>query len=249
MAYRLKLIVAYDGRPFAGFQSQANGNAVQDHLERAFQEIARAPVRVHGAGRTDAGVHAIAQAAHVELVARTLDARQWVAALNTHLPATLRVLRCTYVPVTFHARFSARGKVYRYRIWNDAVLPPLDLGRAWHVPVPLDVDTMRSEAQAFLGRHNFAAFAANRGKPVEHAIRTIDGVQLRASGRSVVLQFSGEGFLYKMVRLMTGALVRCGHGKSPAGEIVHRLRAPESSSPSARLVAPAEGLYLVRVRY
>ncbi len=249
MAQRLKLVVGYDGRPFAGFQSQANRNAVQDHLERAFAEITQLPVRVHGAGRTDAGVHALAQAAHVELPARTLATRQWVAALNTHLPPTIRVLRCSSVSATFHARFSARGKVYRYRIWNDAVLPPLDYGRAWHVPVPLDVNTMRRETQAFLGRHDFAAFAANRGQPIEDTTRTIDAVQLRASGRSIVLQFSGDGFLYRMVRLMTGALVRCGHGKSPAGEIARRLRTPEISSPASRLVAPAAGLYLVRVRY
>src|SRR4051794_21014262 len=122
MPQRLKLIVAYDGAPFAGWQSQPSGNTIQDHLERAFTAVTGEPRRVHGAGRTDAGVHALARCAHVELADRSRVAGQWPHALNASLPATIRVLSCRYVPASFHARFSANGKVYRYRVWNHAIL-------------------------------------------------------------------------------------------------------------------------------
>src|SRR5438067_6784607 len=175
MARRLKFIVAYDGAPFAGWQSQSHRNTVQDHLERAFERIAGTSVRVHGAGRTDAGVHALAQCAHADVTRRTpID---WVAALNAHLPREIRVLRCVRAPADFHARYSAKGKIYTYRIWNAPVLSPFELGRAWHLPgAPLDVGALKNAAALFVGTHDFAAFAANRGKagPVEpDTVRTI----------------------------------------------------------------------------
>jgi tRNA pseudouridine38-40 synthase len=249
MPQRLKFVVAYDGAPFAGWQSQTNGDTVQDRLEHAFRTVTSQDVRVHGAGRTDAGVHALGQVAHVELPARSLPAATWPAALNASLPPTIRVLRCSYVPSTFHARFSATGKLYRYRIWNSPILPPLEHSRAWHVPAPLDLELMRTEAQCFLGQHDFASFAANRGKPNENTVRTIQQVQLRRRGACVAVEVSGDGFLYKMVRLMVGALVRCARGKAAPGEIRQRLEAPAQTPATARLAAPAEGLYLVLVRY
>jgi tRNA pseudouridine38-40 synthase len=249
MTSRLRFVVAYDGAPFAGWQSQKNGNTVQDYLERAFGIVAHQAVRVHGAGRTDAGVHALAQSAHADVPGQALRPAEWVAALNASLPPTIRVLRSQYARATFHARFSAKGKIYRYRIWNDSVLPPLEHARAWHVPGPLDLAAMAREAEAFLGRHDFASFAANRGKPGEETVRTINSARVRRSGKCVSLEFSGDGFLYKMVRLMAGALVRRGRGHAPAGEISRRLDAPKVLLPTARLVAPAGGLFLVRVRY
>lgn len=249
MPQRLKFIVAYDGAPFAGWQSQASGNTVQDHLERAFGLVAGAPVRVHGAGRTDAGVHALAQCAHVELSHRSLPAQQWPLALNAHLSPTIRVLRAAYVQSTFHARFSARGKTYRYRIWNDRILLPLELGRAWHVPARLDIDALETAAQLFAGRNDYAAFAANRGKPEQSTIRTIELVRSKRHGRCIELEFSGDGFLYKMVRLMVGAVVRCASGRDTATEIRNRLKHPRDSCIHSRFVAPPHGLFLVRLRY
>src|ERR1700682_2279097 len=164
MSQRLKLIIAYDGGPFAGWQSQSNGKAVQDHLEPAFKRIGGAPVRVHGAGRTDAGVHALAQCAHVDLANHRVPFDRWLPALNAVLPATIRVLRCQRVSDDFHARFSAKGKVYRYRIWSAAVLPPIEYGRAWHVTGPLNFETMKCAAATFVGSHDFGAFAASHGK-------------------------------------------------------------------------------------
>jgi len=142
MSRRLKLIVAYDGAPFAGWQSQSHGNTVQDHLERAFERVTGEPVRVHGAGRTDAGVHAFAQCAHVDVL-KFLPADRWIKALNALLPSAIRVLRCRYVSQDFHARLSAKGKIYRYRFWTAPVLSQFDYGRAWHIPQPLHSQTLK----------------------------------------------------------------------------------------------------------
>ena len=249
MPSRLKLIVAYDGAPFSGWQSQPNGNGIQDHLENAFQCICSERPRVHGAGRTDAGVHALAQCAHVDIPLRRYGADRWRSALNGVLPATIRILQCRFVTESFHARFSAKGKIYRYRIWNGEVLPPLENGRAWHVREPLDRTAIAASAQLFIGRHDFASFAANRGAPVADSTRTIRRVLVRQSGDLLSLEFEADGFLYKMARLMAGALVEVGSDKTSPDEIRGRLRHPTQRSSQARNVAPACGLFLVRVRY
>src|SRR5919108_6255201 len=124
MSQRLKLTITYDGAPFAGWQSQSHRNTIQDHLERAFERVLGKPVRVHGAGRTDAGVHALAQCAHVDLPDRRLSAARWTDALNALLPPAIRILRCRYVTDDFHARLSAKAKIYHYKIWSGPVLPP-----------------------------------------------------------------------------------------------------------------------------
>jgi len=247
MSRRLKLIFAYDGAPFAGWQSQSHRNTVQDHLERAFERVTGGAVRVHGAGRTDAGVHALAQCAHVDVSNKFLPADRWIKALNALLPPAIRVLRCRYVSNDFHARLSAKGKIYRYRIWNTAVLPPFEYRLAWHVARPLDLKVMKSAAKYFVGTHDFAGFAANRGKPEPSTVRTINSVRVRKRGACVTIEFDGDGFLYKMVRLMVGALVKCALGKMHVEDITVRLKSSEPSC--ARFAAPAEGLFLVRVRY
>jgi tRNA pseudouridine38-40 synthase len=249
MPVRLKLIVAYDGAPFSGWQSQPNGNGIQDHLEKAIGQICSKPVRVHGAGRTDAGVHALAQCAHADLPARRYSLERWRSALNGILPAAIRIMECRVVPESFHARFSAKGKIYRYRIWNDEVLPPLENGRAWHVRERLDCDAIEAAARLFIGRHDFASFAANRGAPVADTARSIRRIRVVRRGHSLSMEFEADGFLYKMARLMAGALVDVGSGKASPAEIRSRLAYPKRAFPKARNVAPAEGLFLVRVRY
>jgi tRNA pseudouridine38-40 synthase len=246
MPRRLKLIVAYDGAPFAGWQSQSHRNTVQDHIERAFERITEGAVRIHGAGRTDAGVHALAQCAHVD-VSKILPADRWIKALNALLPSAIRVLRCRYASQEFHARLSAEGKIYRYRIWSAPILPPLEYRRAWHIAPPFDLKILKSVAKHFIGTHDFAAFAANRGKPESTTVRTIISVRVRQKGPCVTIEFDGNGFLYKMVRLMVGGLVECARGKMRVEEIISRLRS--GTIEPARFAAPAEGLYLVRVRY
>lgn len=246
-ARRLKLILAYDGAPFAGWQSQSHGNTVQDHLERVFERVSGETVRVHGAGRTDAGVHALAQCAHADISEKLLSPQRWVAALNALLPPTIRVLRCRYVSNDFHARLSVKGKIYRYKIWTSSVLPPFEYHRAWHVARPLDLTVIKAAAKHFVGTHDFAGFAANRGNPELSTVRTINSVRVRQNGPCITIEFDGNGFLYKMVRLMVGALVKCAVGKMRIEEISARLKLTELRSP--RFAAPAEGLFLVRVRY
>lgn len=247
MPARLKLTVAYDGAGFAGWQSQAHQNTIQDHLERAFYRVTGKRLRVHGAGRTDAGVHALAQCAHVDLADRRLSAARWIAALNGNLPPAIRVMRCAYVSKTFHARYSAKAKIYRYRIWSARILLPLESERAWHIATPLSLSSMKAAAKTFVGKHDFAAFAASRGKKEESTIRTISSVRVRKNGPCIAIDFEGDGFLYKMVRLITGAIVQCGLGKSDVAEISRRLNSECSNA--KRFVAPAAGLFLVRVRY
>ena len=247
MSQRLKLIVAYDGARFAGWQSQSHRNTIQDHLERAFEGVGGERMRVHGAGRTDAGVHALAQCAHVDVVEKSLSAARWTGALNALLPPTIRVLRCHYVSKRFHARHSAKGKVYRYTIWSAPVLPPFKYGRVWHVNAPLDFEVLKGAANRFVGTHDFAGFAANRGKPENSTVRTIYSVQARRHGPCLTIEFDGDGFLYKMVRLIVGSLVRCALGKSSVEEVTDRLAAGRIGQ--VRFAARAEGLFLVRVRY
>ena len=247
MSRRLKVIVAYDGAPFAGWQSQSHRDTVQDHLERAFERVTGGAGRVHGSGRTDAGVHALAQCAHIDLANKRLPTERWVEALNALLPQAIRVVRCRYVSNDFHARLSAKGKIYRYRIWNAPVLPPFEYRRAWHIARPLDLKVMKSAAKYFVGTLDFAGFAANRGRLERSTVRTINSVRIRQNGPCITIEFDGNGFLYKMVRLVVGALVKCALGKMRIEEIRARLKSMELDSP--RFTAPAEGLFLVRVRY
>jgi tRNA pseudouridine38-40 synthase len=249
MGSRLKLIVSYDGASFSGWQSQANRNTIQDHLESALQRICSKPVRVHGAGRTDAGVHALAQCAHVDLPSRRYEPDRWVSALNGILPPTIRVMQCRFVSEAFHARFSAKGKTYRYRIWNAAVLPPLENDRAWHVVNPLHFDNMVSAAKEFCGEHDFVSFSANRGTPETNTVRIIRAVRLRRAGPCISIEFDGDGFLYKMVRMMVETLVRIGLDKLSPQDIKARLSHSRKAISHGRIAAPADGLFLVRVRY
>lgn len=243
---RWKLTIAYEGEPYAGWQSQPGGKAVQDVVEGALAKITGRRTVLHGAGRTDAGVHALGQCAHFEGGESRLQAEDWQRALNAGLPASIRIMQCEQVSEDFHARFSAKGKIYRYVIRNDAVLPPLEAGRVWHVPQELDVQRLKEAGRIFTGRHNFAAYAANRGTQPHSTERTIGEIRVVKRGRLLTLTFEGEGFLYKMVRMLTAAMVRTAQNRTPAEELEARLR---DGNPKWNHVAPAEGLYLVKVLY
>lgn len=244
---RLKLVITYDGRKFRGWQSQATRDGVQDFLEKRFAEIVGRRVVVHGSGRTDAGVHALGQIAHAEVPCDLVPLARWTAALNASLPPEIRVLRTSRAPPDFHARFDACGKIYTYRIWNDTLLHPMEIGRAWFMPVPLDFARLREAAQCFTGTHDFASFAANRGQPELGTVRTIRAVRVTRRGPLITLRFEGSGFLYKMVRLLTGTLVRVAQGKLDAAFIRELLAEPGKRK--SNYTAPAEGLYLSRVFY
>jgi tRNA pseudouridine38-40 synthase len=246
---RLKLLIAYDGRPFRGWQSQATKDAVQDHLEAAFANTIGEKVSVQGSGRTDAGVHALAQIAHADVPAARLEVGAWQGALNNFLPPEIRVLRVTKAAPEFHARFDARGKIYTYRIWNDSYLHPLEIGRVWHMPSTLDLEILRAGLELLQGKHDFAGFAANRapGYAAEDTVRTIQQIALTRRGDLLTLRFEGDGFLYKMVRLLTGTLVRCAQGRAELSFIKELLAGQGARKTS--FAAPAEGLYLTRVLY
>jgi tRNA pseudouridine38-40 synthase len=248
MPARLKLTLAYDGTSFAGWQSQTHGNTIQDRIETAIRSVIGKDVRVHGAGRTDAGVHALGQCAHIDLPDRARSPNDWQRTLNALLPAQIRVLRSRYVSNEFHARFSAIAKTYRYRIWAAPVLPPFEVGRAWNITAPLDFEELKSAAGMFEGKHDFKAFTANRGKPNASTVRTIHRVRTRKVGALITVEFEGDGFLYKMVRLIVGSMVECALEKISLQIVGDRFSSPLKAN-LARAVAPAAGLILVRIRY
>ena len=242
---RVKFTIAYDGASFAGWQSQAHGRAVQDVIEAALEKISGTRIVLHGSGRTDSGVHALAQSAHADVPDR-LSVPDWMRALNALLPPTIRIMRAQRAKADFHARFDARGKIYRYVIYRGPVLPPAQFGRAWHEPRDLDLVRLREAARVFVGRHDFAAFSANRGGTVTDTRRTIKDVGVRVNGPAIALVFEGEGFLYKMVRMMTASIVRVAKEQDTVENLRVLLR---EGGPRTNQVAPAEGLCLVRVLY
>lgn len=250
---RLRLTIAYDGRPFAGWQSQPGGNTVQDHLERVVATILKLenPVPVHGSGRTDTGVHALAQVAHCEVPdGCRMDVVAWRRALNVHLPPAIRVLEVARAAENFHARFEATGKTYRYRLWHDEILPPLEAGLVWHVPHALDFDLLAAACARCEGEHDFAALSANRGDGKDEGrdtVRKVWSVQVERSGPLVTMDFHGNGFLYKMVRMLTGSIVRVAQKRAALSWLEYLLTAP--SGEKTHHTAPANGLYLMRVDY
>jgi tRNA pseudouridine38-40 synthase len=245
---RLKLTLAYDGAAFRGWQSQPGGGAVQDVLRETLTRLAGgARADVQGAGRTDAGVHALGQVAHADVPDGRGDALYWQRALNATLPPALRVMCCRRVADDFHARYAATGKSYDYLLWTAPVLPPHLAGRAWHVQPPPDPAVLRRVARRLAGRHDFRGFSANRGTPVRDTRRHLRRVTVRGRGPEIRLRFEGDGFLYKMVRMLVAAMVRAGQGRASVADVRARLAGRETDLP--RAVAPGDGLYLVRVVY
>lgn len=243
---RILLEISYHGAGFNGWQSQADGNTIQDHLEKAFAAIGSPETRLHGAGRTDAGVHANAQCAHADVADGRFASATWRDALNAHLPASIRVMEVREVPTDFHARFSAIGKIYTYTLWNAPAAHPLLADRSWHVPWTLDFTALRAACELFTGTHDFTAFSARRSKEPESTVRTIHRIEPILEGQKIQLRFEGEGFLYKMVRTLAAAAVRHASGRCGLEELEERLR---NGSPAFSHTAPASGLCLEKVLY
>ncbi len=244
---RLKLTLAYDGAAFRGWQSQPGGGAVQDVLQTAMTRLAGGKkVSVQGSGRTDAGVHALGQVAHAD-VPEDRGADFWPRALNATLPPALRILACRRVAEDFHARYSATGKTYDYLLWTGPVLPPHWAGRAWHVQPAPDFAALRRAAKVLVGRHDFRGFSANRGTPVRDTRRHLRRISVTRDGPVIRLRFEGDGFLYKMVRMLVAAMVRVGQGRASVADLRARLNGHPTDL--RRDVASADGLYLLRVAY
>lgn len=249
---RFRLTVGYDGRSFEGWQSQPGGNTIQDCLLETIQRICPGVSTLQGAGRTDSGVSAEGQVAHFDVPADwRMDGEAWVKALNAHLPPTVRIFACEAVASDFHARFSALGKVYRYRIFVGPVLPPLEYGLAWHRR-ELDVEGYLGALQWFVGTHYFRAFSANRGDGHDETRdtgRTLYSIVEVPSGPDrVVVDIHGNGFLYKMIRFLVGTAFYVSAGKLSEEQVVTWL-AEEAPGEKAPYCAPPDGLSLQEVRY
>jgi len=244
---RFKLTIAYDGTAYAGWQVQPHQPSVQQTIEKTLKGIVGHDVKIHGSGRTDQGVHARGQVAHVDLMTR-MSSESICRALNARMPHDVRILKVTVARPDFHARRSAEGKEYRYFVWNGARVLPDKRLYVTHVYRQLDVKAMRAAAQHFIGRHDFASFTANPQRVVESTVRTIFSFTVRKIGREVVFRVSGEGFLYKQVRSMVGFLLRVGEG-AECPEAVRELL--DSCAPRKARVpsAAAQGLFLWRVWY
>jgi tRNA pseudouridine38-40 synthase len=253
---RLKLTLAYDGRPWKGWQSQPGGETVQDQVEAAMRDLMAHRVSVQASGRTDTGVHALGQVAHVDVPeSMRLKPEAWVRAINVRLPHSIRVLAVEEVSPDFHARFGAKGKVYEYRIWRAGVLSPFEDGRAWHLHGKLDLDLLRQGAVILCGTHNFARLSANRGDMSEDErrendeglTRTISRIDVHEEGDVLRLVFEGDGFMYKMVRMLVGSMVHVARGREPLSWLRDLVEDP--TGVKTHHTAPADGLYLVRVIY
>lgn len=246
---RLKLTIAYDGTGYAGWQVQKSGVAVQEVIEKALKNIFGVDFRLHGSSRTDAGVHARGMIAHVDIPREKfkMAPRKLSLALNAHLPEDIRIMGAARASQDFHARFRATGKQYRYFIYNHHAMEPLLRTQAWHVPQPLDLAKMRQAARAFIGKHDFEAFAANRRYKMKSTIRTVTRCEIRRAGPLLTFIIVGDGFLYKMCRGIVGTLVQVGQSKFPPSEIPEMIRAKDRRA--AGMSAPAHGLVLWKVFY
>ncbi len=269
----LKLTLAYDGTSFSGWQVQRNSPkpTIQETLEQAAHRVLGERVRVVGSGRTDAGVHALGQVAHIK-VRTSMPLRRIRQALNGTLPPAITITHLEDAPTNFHAQHQARSKCYRYQMVTGDYVLPFERPYVHHVRVPLNIALMRREAQALLGRHAFAPFQKQGGHPVHDTRRTVTAVRLiragpgsgAGAGRRLTFEIEGNGFLYGMVRRIVGTLLNVGRGYSPPGTIVRILRKRkrghsgfpsrlEKSRMSPLLIAgpsaPARGLCLLKVDY
>jgi tRNA pseudouridine38-40 synthase len=243
---RYRLILEYDGGPFVGWQRQDNGASVQGALEEAILKLSGETVTVTGAGRTDAGVHALGQVAHFDLV-KEFAADKIRDALNHFLrPAPVAVLESRIVDSEFHARFSAKARHYLYRILCRRAPPALERDHVWHIVRDLDAEAMHAAAQALIGAHDFTTFRAAECQ-AKSPLKTLDRLDVSRAGDEIHINASARSFLHNQVRSMVGSLKLVGEGKWTKSDLASALKAKDRSECGP--VAPPDGLYLVRVDY
>lgn len=246
---RFKLTIAFDGTAYHGWHAGRSGNGVSDHIEKALAVVFPSARSLVSSSRTDSGVHALGLVAHFDLPEKeaTVPARRLMPSLNALLPADIRVLSAARTCASFHARFGATSKQYRYQVWNASVMNPLLQGRAWHVPHEVDLAAMREAASILCGRHDFRAFTSRRDGVLRESSRFLKRCDIRRSGALLTFIIEGDGFLYKMCRGIVGTLVKTGRGRMTCSEVAKLLIHPENNV--GRLNAPAHGLTLWKVSY
>ena len=243
---RFKLLIEYDGGPFVGWQWQANGPSVQARIELALEQLDPSKPDVRGAGRTDAGVHALGQVAHTDL-AKTWEPERLREALNAHLrPDPITILAAESVADDFDARFSAINRSYLFRILNRRPPPALERGKVWHVPRLLDVEAMHVAALSVLGHHDFTTFRSTQCQAAS-PVKTLDRLSVSRVGQEVHISAGARSFLHNQVRSLVGSLKMVGEGRWPVSAMRKALEARDRAACAA--MAPPEGLYLVRVDY
>lgn len=243
---RFRLVIEYDGGPFVGWQRQDNGPSIQGALEDAIEQFSGARVTVTGAGRTDAGVHALGQVAHFDLE-KEFTADKVRDALNHFLrPSPVVVLEAAIAADDFHARFSATERHYLFRILNRRAQPALDAGKVWHVTARLDADAMHEAAQSLVGQHDFTTFRAAECQ-AQSPVKTLDRIDVSRRGEEIHIQTSARSFLHHQVRSFVGSLKLVGEGKWSPRDLKAALDACDRSACGP--VSPPDGLYLVKVDY
>ena len=245
---KLLLKIAYNGRDFCGWQVQPNGKTVQGEMSRAVEEAYGCKINVTGCSRTDSGVHALEYYCTLDVPenAPKIPVDRVPSALNVRLPESITVYEAKEVGSDFHARYSVKKKTYEYVIDNGYQRDPFLFGRAWHIKTPLDADKMNEVAKSFIGKHDFSAFMAS-GSEIEDATRTVFDAEVERVGSRVIFRVTADGFLYNMVRIMTGTLADVSCGRIEAGGIGRIIELCERKN--AGVTAPADGLYLKHVEY
>ena len=247
MSRRYKIVLAYDGTAYSGYQVQDNGVSVQQRLEEVLEYLDRQPVRVFGSSRTDAGVHARGFVAHFDLT-KPIPPQGLLRGMNSRLPDDIRVLKASYAKPDFDARKSAKGKEYRYFVYNADILPP-HLAPYWtFCHRPLDVQAMQDAANRFVGRHDFVSFAANPHRDLETTVRNIFSFKVLKAGPRITFVVQGDGFLYKQVRSMVGFLISVGKGGEKPAAVTELLERAEPRTARVQ-TAPGKGLFLWKVWY
>jgi tRNA pseudouridine38-40 synthase len=246
---RFKLTLAYDGTAFHGWHSGRSGKGISDHIEKALAGLFPSAPLLVGSSRTDSGVHALGLVAHFDVPENEarIPARRLAAALNALLHPEIRILSAAHTCQSFHARFGATSKQYRYQVWNHPVMNPLLHQRAWHVPQELDLVQMREAAACLTGTHDFRAFTSRRDGTPAASTRTLTRCGIRRSGALLTFILQGDGFLYKMCRGIVGTLVRTGRGLMTPDEVRSLLADPATRTRGVN--APAHGLVLWNVSY
>ena len=246
---KYKLVIAYDGTAYEGWQVQKIGTGVQQIVETALAKLFPCAPRLHSSSRTDTGVHALGMVAHFEAPrsGSPMNGRKLTLALNAWLPQDVRVVAAARADEKFHARFDAGGKQYRYFVWNHPAMNPLLRKTAWHVPRRLDMERVRTAAKLFVGKHDFQSFSSNPGYKKATTVRRLTRCDVKKSGPQITFIIEGDGFLYKMCRGIVGTIVQAGLGKFPAEEVKTMLA--KSDRRVAGMTAPAHGLVLWKVFY